>query len=784
MRRMGRRGLVVATLTALAALPSAAQARTGSITDGQARFTVITPSLVRMEFAQDKAFEDAPTMTAPRRTASATFTTTVSKGWRVIRTAKLTLRYKRNSGAFGDTNVRLDGKVTPKPGTHNQLGGWTRALDLQTGRVPLNPGVLSKDGWYVVDDTRTVNLTAAAPGFAVRKPHSGPYQDWYLFSYGTDYARALKDLRALTGAAPLLPRSAFGVWFSKYFPYSADEFRQLADEFKQHDVPLDTLSLDTDYKRVANQAGAAVESVIVGAPTRPASWNGWDWNTDLFPDPKGFVDWAHGQGINLGLNIHPSINTNDPKYAQTVAKTGELKNDTGTCLLLQADPTGQCRTFDWTKQSHLDAYFDLHKDFADAGADFFWLDWCCEGEGSADAPGLSPDTWINQQYATEQRKRDQRWPAFSRIGAAYHPDGSDGDRTIGADGTGALAEHRNTIQFTGDTCATWEMLGFEAEVSAAAAAIGLPYVSHDIGSFNGEPFQGNCNPYTPGTLGNTVAPDLYARWVQFATFQPLDRLHSNHGKRLPWEYSGAAAETATRFLRLREQLIPYIYTLARRAHDSGLPITGPLYLTWPRSPEAYQHPMQYTFGRNVVVAPVTSADSSVTYWVPPGTWQDYFTGQTFTGPRTVTETVPLSRLPVLVKAGTILPTQPLAAHTPDAPPTTLNLTAYANAAKGSFTLYDDAGRGLGYEGRAYTRTAIRQTRTEDAITITIARPSGTFPGRPGARTYKLTIEGVDRHPTVVRTNRRRAYYTYDEAARRVTMDVVAGNAATVVVTLP
>ena len=107
--------------------------------------------------------------------------------------------------------------------------------------MPLHPGVIATGGWYVLDDSQTALLTSSSPGFAVRPPHTGPYEDWYLFAYGRDYAAALADLRALTGPAPLLPRTAFGVWFSRYYPYSESAYHTLVGQFRANRVPLDTL---------------------------------------------------------------------------------------------------------------------------------------------------------------------------------------------------------------------------------------------------------------------------------------------------------------------------------------------------------------------------------------------------------------------------------------------------------------------------------------------------------------------------------------------------------------
>ena len=254
---------------------------------------------------------------------------------------------------FDFLTVRHTREVTPQPDVeHKFLGGWTRALDLSDGPEPLNNGILTREGWYVLDDSATALLVDDGADFRVRPEREGDYRDWYVFAYGHDYRRALADLRTLTGSAPLLPRNAFGVWFSKYFAYTEEEFRELVARFREEGVPLDTLSLDTDFKRINDPAGSAIGSTVVGQPGRAFSWNGWDWNRDLFPDPDGFVDWAHDQGIALIANVHPSISSSDPQFAATNEAAGGLATSL-ECRPIQADTQGECHVFDWTDQRQL-----------------------------------------------------------------------------------------------------------------------------------------------------------------------------------------------------------------------------------------------------------------------------------------------------------------------------------------------------------------------------------------------------------------------------------------------
>ena len=768
--------LAAALAGTLLAAPAGAQIR-----DGDVRFEVITPSLVRLEYAADRRFEDRPTLTVGERARrEARFKTRVRGGDRVIRTRRMTLRWRRGSGPFGagDLRVRVGRRVLrPAPGENPApLGGWRRSLDLVDGPVPLHEGVLSRAGWYLLDDSASVLLTPE--GFAPRAAREGGYQDLYLFAYGSRYDRALRDLRALTGPAPLLPRKAFGVWFSRWWPYGEADWQALFERFRSERVPLDTISLDTDFKRVHDPAGAAIASAVVGAPGGQYSWNGWDWNRDLFPDPARFLRAAHDAGVEVGLNIHPSISSSDPRFAATQAAAGgALRADPG-CRVVQADPNGECMVFDWADPRQLATYMELHAPFERDGADFWWLDWCCDGS-RADAPGLTPDTWINRAYFRRQRARGSRWPAFSRIGGSYQAGfGASG-------GAGAFAEHRYSLQFTGDTCASWPLIGFASEFTAAAASIGMPYVSHDIGTFHGVSPAGICNKDASPLLtprANTLPPEMYVRWVQLGAFQPLDRLHSHHGARLPWEYEGEPGEIAAEFLRLRGRLVPFLYSLARKAHDTGLPIARAMWLTWPRRAAAYEHPSQYTLGRDVLVAPVSAPGdpAPVTVWFPPGVWVDWFTGERHRGPAVEELSVPLARAAVFLRAGAVVPLQPDVPTTPAGP--LREVVLRVQAGRGRTVLYDDAGTGFGYEAGASTRTPIRVRTRGRSTTVAIARTSGRFAGSPRRRVFELRLARVGRPRAVSVGTRRTRRWSYDAATRTATVRARAiGRAGTRIV---
>ncbi|WP_327351164.1 TIM-barrel domain-containing protein [Streptomyces sp. NBC_01304] len=609
----------------------------------------------------------------------------------------------------------------PTPATKGataNLGGWTRGLD-NTPAAPyqLNDGVLSKDGWYLLDDSRTAltNGDDKQPTPRVERAEDA-YQDGYLFGYGHDYKQGLRDLRELTGPAPMLPRWAFGVWFSRWNAYTFDDYKKLLAKFRSNKVPLDSLVVDTDYKG-------------------SGWWNGWTgWNKDLFPDPDAFMKWAKDNGLPITLNTHPSIDASDPAFAQAQQTAG------GKLPKIGCFSSADCYGFDFSDAGQAKAFFDLHKPYDAQGVRLWWNDWCCDAS-LASGKGISPDTLVNSLYAAHNAEATGlRGFAFSRIGASYQ-------RLGGGYAAGPWADHRSTMHFTGDDYANWDTLAFTSKINATEGNIGLPYVSHDIGGFHGDP--------------GTRDPELYARWMQLGAFSPIDRIHSGGGESLPWEFGGAEGAAGEKALRLRGALTPYMYSLAAEAHATGLPMARPLYLNYPEEQGAYDHTSQYTLGDDVLVAPVTKPGGKATVWVPPGTWTDYFTGKTYTGPKTVETTSKLDEMPVLIRSGGILAQQEYKDYDAKSPMDKVTLNVAAGG-RGSFSLYEDEGDGTRYAS-AHADTKVRA----DGSTVTIEPQRGTYKGRVTTRTWTLRLSNAAR-PSAVTVNGRALAWTYDANKRVVT----------------
>ncbi|KAK0719349.1 hydrolase-like protein [Lasiosphaeris hirsuta] len=580
---------------------------TGGTKDkGGYRFTVLTERLLRYEWSDDGGFEDRVSTVAFFRHFDVPHFTVVDKGGSLeIYTSAFHLKYDKKrfssdglSVKIGDDVWRYDGK------SYGDLGGTARTLDNADGRIPIDPGVLSrKKAYAVLDDSESMLFEKG--WIAIRHPGR---KDGYLFAYKGDHKAAIKDYYRLSGKQPVLPRWTLGNWWSRYHAYSADEYMELLNNFEKNDVPLTVGVIDMDWHKV-------------NIPAQYGSgWTGYSWNKNLFPDPEGLLKEVHKRNLKIALNDHPAdgVRAFEDLY-KVVAKA--LNHDTSN---------GAPIRFDCCDKKYLDVYFDVLKAALEKqGVDFWWIDWQ-QGNHSR-IPGVDP-LWVlnHYHYLTSQRSLDmlEKPITFSR----YAGPGS----------------HRYPIGFSGDTLITWASLQFQPEFTATASNIGYGWWSHDIG----------------GHYWGIRSNELTARWTQLGCFSPILRLHSEKSQwnsKEPWKYERDTCEVMKEFLVLRHRLIPFLYTMNIRASYEDEPIVQPMY--WNHKDDAaYSVPNQYYFGPDMIVAPITTPHSpatllgGVTAWLPRGRWVDLFhPSLVYDGDRHVRIHRTLSEIPVLAKEGTIIP---------------------------------------------------------------------------------------------------------------------------------
>jgi alpha-glucosidase (family GH31 glycosyl hydrolase) len=729
------------TATALPGLYEPAADPKAMVTVGKARFTVLTPQLIRMEWAAaDGKFEDRASLVfLNRKLPVPKFTRELSgQGAQalVLKTSDLTLSYSptpADQGRFTAENLHIDFTLNGKqvswhPGMpdNGNLLGTTRTLDGALGgktREPMDPGLISRDGWVVVDDSARPLFDSAdfrftageqSPWPWVQLRAAGDRQDWYFFGYGHNYKQALGDFTKVAGRIPMPPRFAFGTWWSRYWAYSDQEFEDLVRGFRQNDVPLDVLVIDMDWHPTFRQNWWTEQMDQSG---HRLGWTGYSWNKLLFPDPDQFLKNIHAEGLKTTLNLHPASGVQpwEDAYPEMAKRMG-------------IDPASkQYVAFDITNKKFATNYMDLlHHPLEKRGIDFWWLDW--QQEANTKTPGVSPTWWLNYVHFTDQEREGKRPLLFHRWGG--------------------LGNHRYQIGFSGDTISVWDSLAFQPWFTATAANVGYAYWSHDIG----------------GHMPGAVDPELYARWIQFGVFSPILRTHTTKNpdsERRIWAYPEPYSDIMRNSFHLRYALLPYIYTEARRTYDTGVAFLRPLYYEWPEAEQAYSAKNEYLFGENMIVAPVVGPLDKATglapqsVWLPEGEWIEWSTGKHFRGPLEVSRKFSIREIPVYVRAGAIVPMAPAMRHTNEKPVDPLIVTVFPPAAgqKSSYTLYEDAGNSRAYETGEATTTQISASEEQGNLAVEISPAKGSYQGIPAQRGYELRLPG-DWPPESVTVNGR------------------------------
>ena len=397
------------------------------VTIGQARFTVLTQRLLRMEWAADGKFEDNPSFVfLNRRLPVPRFTAKRNGQQLTLDTQALHLTYSAEGGKFAADDLTITFTLYGKqvswhpgmPDTGN-LQGTTRTLDGALGdktKEPIGQGLISRDGWTLVDDSSRPLFNSDDFTFSRKKSSVWPWvilrptgdrQDLYFFGYGHDYEQALHDYVQMAGRIPLPPRFAFGIWWSRYWAYSDQELDNLVRGFHENDIPLDVLVIDMDWHMNQDQLNAMHETDQSG---HRLGWSGYTWNSLLFPDPRAFLTHLHEEGLRTSLNLHPASGV-QPWEGAYPAMARAMGIDPATRKYVPSDITNKRFAIN---------YMDiLHHPLENEGVDFWWLDW--QQEATTNMAGVNPTWWLNYLHFTDQEREGKRPLIFHRWGWARQP---------------------------------------------------------------------------------------------------------------------------------------------------------------------------------------------------------------------------------------------------------------------------------------------------------------------------------------------------------------------------
>lgn len=659
------------------------------------RFTVLTDRLIRMEYQAEGCFTDEPTQTVICRDFPVPEFRVIDKpeGLEII-TKALHLYYDKKEFTAEGLFIYMKERYTLGDSVWNygdktdDLRGTARTLDDVNGAVELEPGLMSRAGFTVWDDTKSTFLTE--DGWVA--PREKEAVDLYFFGYGHDYLGCLRDFYHLSGATPLLPKYTLGNWWSRFYPYTEESYLKLMKEFEEKKIPISVSVIDMDWH-------------LTDVPQKYGSgWTGYTWNSQYFPNPKRFLDKLHEMGKRVTLNLHPAdgVRAYEAAYVPMAKELGvDYKNEVKI-------------PFNVTNKDYMKAYFKyLHHPLEEDGVDFWWIDW--QQGGQSRMKGIDPLWMLNHLHFVDSGRNGKLPLTFSRYAG--------------------LGSHRYPVGFSGDTHSTWESLDFQPYFTTNATNVGYTWWSHDIG----------------GHQKGRRDDELVTRWIQYGVFSPIMRLHSTanefYGKE-PWNYNMMAEKAITSFLRLRHKLVPYLHTWNYRTHLQGEPMIQPMYYRHDAN-EAYTVPNEYYFG-DMIVCPITKPADKETLlaetecWLPEGTYFDFFTGQIYRGGQKVKLYRDMNTIPVLVPAGGIVPLAGDYADSCRENPKELEILVF-NGADGRFEMYEDNCSETIDMEPVITRFSYTFGDTPK-FSVDVAEDSEKI--IPADRSYCIRIRGMERAETV------------------------------------
>ncbi|MBP5478224.1 MAG: DUF5110 domain-containing protein, partial [Bacteroidaceae bacterium] len=516
------------------------------------------------------------------------------------------------------------------------------------------------------------------------------------------------------------PRYAFGYWWSRYWSYSDQDFRNLVHWFDENSIPLDVRVIDMDWHPISEKAGGG--------------WTGWDWNENLFPDYRQFLQFLEGKGINATMNLHPAdgVRPYEKKYKEFAQRMG--RTDGKPVEWLGSDKKMMKAIF----ETYLHPYMN-------DGVDFWWLDWQ-QWLNDKQVEGLSNTWWCNYLFFSDMQRRHDKRPML------YHR-------------WGGLGNHRYQVGFSGDSYITWESLAYLPYFNSTASNVLYGYWSHDIGGHQSLKW------------GTPVPTELYTRAMQMGQYLPILRTHSTKDPALnkePWAFDHATKSRLKRIIDGRYALVPYIYTMAREDYETGVSLCRPMYYDYPMNQEAYDFRNQYMFGDEMMIAPIVEPVSEddgyvrMKVWLPEGEWIEYETGTLLQGGQVVERAFTIDEYPVYVKAGCIIP---FYTHIKNLSGTQqeVGIRIFPNGQSGNFEMYEDNGNDCDYATQ-FATTMLSYERKDGKLHINMAARRGNYPQMPSHRGYHLALPCA-LAPTRICLDGREIAFIYDGYALETQADL-------------
>jgi len=541
--------------------------------------------------------------------------------------------------------------------------------------------------------------------------------NYYVF-YGPEPKKVLQRYTELVGRMPLPPKWALGYQQSRWSYEPESRVREIAETFRRRRIPCDVIYLDIDYMD-------GFRSFTVDARK--------------FPNFRQMIADLARIGLKVVAIIDPGIKQELGYWVYDEGlKGGHFVTLPDGSLYTGVVWPGVCVFPDFTREQTRRWWGDLYRGLVEAGVAGFWNDM------NEPAVFVETDRAVERTMALDalHGERDRRIEhrrvhnVYGMLMARATFEGlrrlRPSERPFVLTRASYAGGHRYAATWTGDNTSSWEHLQLWIPMVLNLGLSGQPFAGPDIGGFAGNP-----------------SAELYARFLQAGVFSPLCRVHSQKGTRdrEPWAFGPEYEAIHRRFIELRYELLPYLYTVFEEAARTGWPVMRPLFLEYPMDRQTYRMDTQFLLGRDLLVAPVLEEGArSVEVYLPDGEWFDFWTGERVIGPRRVRVEAPLDRVPLFVRGGAILPMQPVFQYVDEAPINPLLLNVFPSR-ECAGALYEDDGVSDAYQRGQYARTRFGCRVSAGEVVVEIGQREGGY--APPPRAYLLRINAIEREPTRV-----------------------------------
>ena len=543
----------------------------------------------------------------------------------------------------------------------------------------------------------------------------------YYFLYGPGFDRIVAGYRELTGSTPLFGKWAYGFWQCKNRYKSQDELLGVAHKYRELHIPADNIVQD------------------------------WFWWTRKgehvfnknYPDPKGMVDDLHRSNFHLMISVWPFFEPGSAEYDE-MDRHGWFVDRTrvggfhanGMAVYDASSP--EARAYYWGVMDK--ALFKI-------GVDAWWLDTT-----EPETEGREANIQLGHKLSIGSGDRYVNLFPLMTTRAVYEGQRAASDQKrvfILSRSMFAGNQRYSASAWSGDVNSNF--LNYKRQIPAGLnfALSGIPYWTTDIGGF------------TSGDPTDPAYRELFVRWFQYGAFCPIFRVHgtrTNDQNEL-WSYGPEAQAILTKFDRLRYELLPYIYSLAWKVTSDNYTLMRPLVMDFASDDRVRDIGDQFLFGPAILVNPVTEPGVPTRrLYLPKARWYDFWTGSTVEGGKTVDAPSPLERIPLYVRAGSILPIGPDIEFSTQKPADPIELRVYRGA-DAAFTLYEDENDNYNYEKGAYATIPLQW---DDATqTLTIGDRQGKFPGMLETRTFRVVFAGENHGAGIGQTAQPDKVVSYD-----------------------